>query len=290
MATYYDNVSTGIAQGTFKYPDIDQFPIVKTFLGNLVRLAGVPIHYLLPDEKCIPLPSERIQLTGRETEVEVGQVRFFFVDKNWVSQLIRGAIGFISDPNTQEHLRSLAMDGSFTVAAEYQDHLRRATPDFPLELNEASISVDKTPEAFTFVDGKPQPTPAQQNFYYSGFMLRSSLIAQWPGVEIRLQGGDEQESQATRKLRVVRMERLADNLLFVICEGVVTSIEIKQPPEMTHFEVREQQKVHAQGSDEMPVVAHSRCMDFGRMGRNAMEVAQALIARPMDITYPITIT
>jgi hypothetical protein len=68
---------------------------------------------------------------------------------------------------------------------------------------------------------------------YSGFLLRSSMISIWPGVEVRVQG------MGSGELLPVRFERLAEDMIICIVPQIISSVEFRQPPEGLHFGIKE---------------------------------------------------
>lgn len=67
---------------------------------------------------------------------------------------------------------------------------------------------------------------------YSGFVLRSSMLKIWPGLEIRLRGTEK---------GFVRLDRLGEEVLLGIVEGELSGIELREPPEGLHFGVHNPQ-------------------------------------------------
>jgi hypothetical protein len=65
----------------------------------------------------------------------------------------------------------------------------------------------------------------------TGFLLRSAVVDGWPGLEVKA------HDAANNSLRVVRMDRLAPNLLLFMVEGEIDHIEIHEPAEGLHFGV-----------------------------------------------------
>lgn len=76
---------------------------------------------------------------------------------------------------------------------------------------------------------------AQRRQRLSGFLLRSTLIDNWPGLEV--EGFDSQEGPEA--LRIVRMERVAPGVLLCIFAGVVTQVCFATPGESAHLGVSE---------------------------------------------------
>jgi hypothetical protein len=65
----------------------------------------------------------------------------------------------------------------------------------------------------------------------TGFLLRSAVVDGWPGLEV------EAHDARNNSLTVVRMDRLAPNLLLFMVEGEIDHMEIHEPAEGLHFGV-----------------------------------------------------
>ncbi|KQZ05909.1 hypothetical protein ASD21_18160 [Caulobacter sp. Root1455] len=63
----------------------------------------------------------------------------------------------------------------------------------------------------------------------SGFLLRSRAVKIWPGMEVNARAADNSP------LTVVRYERLSDDVLFCLCQGVIAGLDLHEPPEAMHF-------------------------------------------------------
>jgi hypothetical protein len=65
----------------------------------------------------------------------------------------------------------------------------------------------------------------------TGFLLRSAVVDGWPGLEV------EAHDAGNNSLTVVRMDRLAPNLLLFMVDGEIDHMEIHEPAEGLHFGV-----------------------------------------------------
>lgn len=215
-------------------------PEVRLFLGRLSMLQGVPPEYLVPDEKLL----QKFRVVNGEQE-EYGALRFFWIDPAWVECLLDGALSVGPDAD-RELLLTKAMAGNY-LAEAFQKEL--------IERFKKQLSGSYTPEEFKKemaerIRGKgvqvgddfnkiapPPPTLLQDNWRFTGFLLRSSLISGWQGLEIEVEGKNFADDPDTndRTLQLVRMEKIAPDTLFCLCEGVVAKIVIRQPPENLHF-------------------------------------------------------
>ena len=144
-------------------------PSVVDGLAKLRRLEGVPIDYLVPDERMLPTES----------------LRFFQVDPNWVYCLVEGA---------------------YSIArASALDHLQDAAT-----------------------------CPHDAYHQVSGFLVRSSLVSEWPGLQVSAEVSDP-----TAKHRTLRCDRIGPDMLLYLVEvegpGVVTSVTFQVPADHLEF-------------------------------------------------------
>jgi hypothetical protein len=223
----------------------------RTWLGRLTLLYGVPFQYLVPDE----------------TMLQSESLRFFYVDPLWMEALLDGALS-IGRP---EDIRLLL---NKTMAGTYADDL----------INEARKI---RPQQQAGPDGTVaewKERPVEGAFQFSGFLLRSELVAGWRGLAVTAHEGPRGR-ESGKPLATLRLERLARDILFGLFEGHLQSLEILQPPEGLHF--------------ELPVAGPSftderRVFDVGeyRTSRspkpdNSAAFAVSLLASPARYTFSI---
>ncbi len=150
-------------------------------------------------------------------------MRFFLIDGNWLDRLVDGAasVGVGSSRDSVlalDRLRSLEQDArarAMTIRSELR--------------------------------GVSAPTAAASS-QWSGFLLRSTAVSGWPGMEV--QGFDAQGNL----LPLLRMERLSPGVLMCLFAGVAASVNLTEPPETLHFGI---------GSDDSGPVALLRGLGFG---------------------------
>jgi hypothetical protein len=174
---------------------------VRQWLARLRLLDGVPFSYLVADSELLPVES----------------IRFFYLDRHFTDALTQGAlsVGTVSstDRSQLEQLHQYVRDD---VDAEE----RRVRP----EGGEGANSVSST---------------------ITGFLMRSRAVSGWPGIHVRaydreLKEGDNAiipESDA-RRLKVLRLERLAPAVLLALFEGVPQIVHIEEPRRGIQFGVR----------------------------------------------------
>ena len=160
------------------------------WLAKLALLYNVPFNHLVPDQRMLPAES----------------VRFFFVDQNWLTVLVNGAmsIGVNTGRDREVHsmLAAPMMEQTLLKAPAVRKKLLRRTDEAP-----------------------PLPLlPA------SGMLLRSALITGFPGLTV----------EATEKgntVDIMRMDRLAPDVLLVLWAGVPDTVTVSQPQQGIVFGV-----------------------------------------------------
>ena len=190
---------TGVLDRVCKPPPLPA--TVTSFLGRLSLLYGVPLPYLLPDEKLLPPES----------------VRLFFIDPQWVDALVDGALS-VGRAEDVLLLLNKAMAGNYIadIVSEARAVRRRAQggPEAP--------------------DGRPtEGGDTVPSYAFTGFVLRSRLLAGWPGLEVRAY----RQQQARL---VLRLERPAPDVLLCVVDGEFDALQITQPPEGLHFGLHDQ--------------------------------------------------
>jgi hypothetical protein len=121
-------------------------PAVLDWLAQLTLLYGVPVEYLVPDTRLLPVES----------------IRFFFVDRNWLDRLVDGALS-VGVHGTR--------DDAFNEAA-YEEVYRQ------VDARQVSLRPSLRGEAADAANGTPGgPLP--------GLLVRSVIVSTWPGVEVR---------------------------------------------------------------------------------------------------------
>jgi hypothetical protein len=193
-----------------------KFPAtVQNWLGQAMLLYGVPFQYLVPDENMLSAKS----------------IRFFYLNPEWINCLLQGACSVGRTSQTDELADQLLRARFFEVSEKMAENLR---------LN-AKLAADRrrngTEEKETAVEEEDEPTTPPKpvlNWPLSGYLLRSPAVESWIGLEATAEGVDS-GGNALKPLQILRMDRLAPDILLCIYNGKVTKIEVKQPPEAIHF-------------------------------------------------------
>jgi hypothetical protein len=182
---------------------------LRRWLARLRLLEGVPFAYLAADSALLPPES----------------IRFFYLDRRWTDALVQGALSVgtvTSDDRAQlEQLHA-------TVRAEVDDAERLVRPVGGEGAKAASGSI-------------------------TGFLLRSKAVSGWPGLHVRAYDRELAEGDNaivpegdTRRLRLLRLERLAPAVLLALFDGVPAIVHVEEPRRGIQF------GIHLDASGETP--------------------------------------
>jgi len=149
-------------------------------------------------------------LVPEDRMLPLESIRFFYVDQNWVRALVGGALS-IGRSTTSDLSHDEAVGDSVHQNVNRQLH----------QVREGLLG--KELSAADILDGE-----------CAGFLLRSVLVSAWPGLEVEA-FADKSDTDKQTPLTILRMERLADNVLLCIFKGVFERLQIHEPPEGLHF-------------------------------------------------------
>jgi hypothetical protein len=173
---------------------------VRTWLARARLLEGVPFQHLVADSELLPPES----------------IRFFFLDREWTDALTQGALSV----------------GTVTTLDRDQ-----------LQALHASIrdEVDAEERRVRMVGGEDVAfAPAGA---ISGFLLRSRAVSGWPAVHVRGYTADVKPDNAQiafndpRRMRLLRLERLAPAVLLCLFDGIPTVVHIEEPRQGVQYGV-----------------------------------------------------
>ncbi len=161
-------------------------------------IARIHLLYGVPFEYLVP--------DSRMLPME--SIRFFHVDENWMNNLIDGAlsIGRVTQNDLQHDER--VIDSLKRVSGKKAQNIRR-------QLLKKS-------------DTNEGPTGVK-----TGFILRSLIVEGWPGLEVNAYKSKQESSLCT----ILRMERLAKDVMLCIFDGEFEELELREPAEAMHFGV-----------------------------------------------------
>jgi hypothetical protein len=173
---------------------------VRRWLARLRLLEGVPFAHLVPDADLLPPES----------------IRFFYLDRAWTDALVDGALS-VSTVTTldREQLQGLHAQ----VRNEIDGEERRVR-----------------------MVGSDDPAPAPAGAI-SGFILRSRAVSGWPAMHVRAYseeiGRDDVQiaEDDPRRMRLLRLERLAPAVLFCLFDGIPAIVHLEEPRSGIQFGV-----------------------------------------------------
>ncbi len=174
---------------------------IRQWLARVRLLEGVPFSYLAADSDLLPLES----------------IRFFYVDRRWTDALVQGAlsVGTVNsaDRSQLEQLHTYVRD-------DVDSEERRVR----LAGGEGASSTSST---------------------ITGFVMRSRAVSGWPGMHVRaydreLPEGDNAiiPESDTRRLKLLRLERLAPAVLLALFEGIPQIVHLEEPRRGIQFGIR----------------------------------------------------
>ncbi len=179
---------------------------VVDWITQLALLQGVPFNYLVPDERMLPPES----------------IRFFYLNMNWIDALVDGAMSIGRNVT--------ATTGTSTAASRLPavEHVAssRVQTEFRRQAGRVRARALRTVPADTML------SPV------SGFLLRSSVVADYPGMGVNAfpAGGSPSSSDVTL-LPILRLQILGPQSDTMLClvDGDVQQYDLHEPPEGLHF-------------------------------------------------------
>lgn len=162
-------------------------------------MAKLQLLYLVPYSYLLP----------DEEMLKEEQLCFFYIDEEWVRCLIQGGmhVGAVSE---------IEKECSRRIKDVVYENSRRQSGN----LRSRRLGKIKT-------DGNPDAE------IRTGFLLRSEAVRCWPGIEVLCFGKAEQS------LPILRLERIANDVLLCIAAGKIETVELAQPTEAIHFDAPE---------------------------------------------------
>jgi hypothetical protein len=172
---------------------------LRNWLVRLRLLESVPFAYLVADSELLPPES----------------IRWSYVDRRWTDALVQGALS-VGTVNTDDRMH---------LAASYE-----AIRD---ELDREERNVRRA-EGSRRYQGEGGPI--------SGFLLRSRAVSGWPALHVRAFDVDPAEGDDAkykeddpRRMRLLRLERLAPAVLLCLFDGVPTVVHVEEPRQGVQF-------------------------------------------------------
>ena len=199
---------------------------VSAWLADLQALVGVPFAYLVPDSRMLPPES----------------IRFFAVDPNWTAALVDGALSIAATTAPAAAASEALRPGALTAARQAAASRLRAPaapqPAAPAPRPAAAADEPATPTDEPGAADEPaaaaDESAAGVTPTYSGFLLRSAAVADWPGMQVN---GYADPQAATPALPIVRLERLAPTILLALFAGMIQRVDLTEPGQHLYFGV-----------------------------------------------------
>jgi hypothetical protein len=208
--------------------DVDVPADIAAWLGRLLTLAGVPFGYLVPDERMLPPES----------------IRFFRLDENWVRVLLDGAFSLGRNLTAEASSPSAALDSALIEPVAAQ-----ARAAAPLR-RRAGAAVPVTGSS-AFVPSPASAATAATPLAWTGFLLRSLVVAECPGLGVNVypQGGTP-DDPAPVLLPVRRLDRLGSggDTLLCLVEGDAYRVDLHEAPELLHYGIDQYQPPAGSGA------------------------------------------
>jgi hypothetical protein len=172
---------------------------LRNWLVRLRLLEGVPFANLVADTELLPPES----------------IRWFYLDRRWTDALVQGALS----------VGTVNSDDRTHLAAQYE-----AIRD---ELDQEERNYRRRAGTSRF-GGKVEAV--------SGFILRSQAVSGWPAIHVRAFSVDPDESddatfpeEDPRRMRLLRLERLAPAVLFCMFDGIPQVVHLEEPRQGVQF-------------------------------------------------------
>lgn len=199
---------------------------LRRWLVSLRLLEAVPFSYLVSDSALLPEES----------------IRWFYLDRRWTDALVMGALS-VGTVNSDDRTHLSAQYAGVRDELDREERqVRRGDDDPRLE-----------------GDGGP----------ISGFLLRSKAVSGWPGMHVRAFDVDPLEADdATytdddpRRLRLLRLERLAPAVLLCLFDGIPKVVHLEEPRQGVQFGFKAEQ----QGTSVTAVMRPRKKSDFSYVG------------------------
>jgi hypothetical protein len=178
------------------------------WIARLVLLYPVPFHYLVAHPSLLPQES----------------LRFFHLDDNWVNAMLDGALS-IAVRTAEQHTSSRTELQTVLSKIVYQHRLRLQ---------------GKQPEW--------NPSERYMEIPKSGFLLRSSIVSGWPGVEVTAATNAAPDPNLPK---ILRLDQISEGVLFCLARGSLETVTFREPREGITFGVSSDGKVKATKSGKV---------------------------------------
>ena len=146
-------------------------------------------------------------------------IRFFYLDHNWLDAMV---------------------DGVFSVGV----HSSRNAAFIQLLIQAIRETAEaEIPLVRSRLQGVPPPQEVTLGGPMTGLLMRSAAVSGWPGLVVKAYGKSSEQDQ----LPLLRMDRLAADVLICIFAGIPVNVEVAEPPEGLHFGIEDDDLVTLRG-------------------------------------------
>ncbi len=192
--------ASAVPKTAFAVDDDSAMPAeLRNWLVRLRLLDDVPFAYLVADSELLPPES----------------IRWFYLDRRWTDALVQGALS-VGTINSDDRIQLNAQYEAIRAELDVEERNLRKHPDDQRH------------------SGKAGPI--------SGFLLRSSAVSGWPGLHVRAFDVDPAEGDSARydeddprRIRLLRLERLAPAVLLCLFDGIPKVVHIEEPRQGIQF-------------------------------------------------------
>jgi hypothetical protein len=192
---------------TFNFDESVLPPDLENWLAKLTLLYGVPFEHMVSNAGLLPLES----------------LRFFFVDPNWISSLV---------------------DGALSVGAQSSRDISVIEPIY--ERLQQSLKVNQQTVRRRLAGAEIQ-TELSTDITVSGLLIRSQIVSGWPGLEVLAYEnytiGEHEEVIPNGKIENMRIERLAPDVMLCLFAKTPKLVQFNEPKEGLSFGVRSDGKL-----------------------------------------------
>lgn len=251
---------SGIEDGTVILNGEELDVALTDTLSKLTLLYEVPFTYLVPEETMLPPES----------------IRFFTIDPMWVKSFLDGALSI--GRNTQydySHDEQL-IASVYACAVKNNMQIRRnlspeaRSKEFAKNYREISNSITAETQ-------------------YSGFLLHSSIVQDFKGLEFFGYAYETKEGKQEKKeLLIARLDRLSPMVMLGIFCGPLSELQIKQPSESIYlgFLKGGKKTLRSKKDGELQSDKAVEIWEKGCCDRNTGVIHYAKLAQQMSKAFP----
>lgn len=194
----------GIGQGVITLGGESFDMALADTLSRLTLLYDVPFSYLAPDDNMLPEES----------------IRFFVLDAQWTKRLLDGALSIGRNTKYDYEHDTQLIDSIYRCAVKNNMQVRKNLA--------AQNRREEFEKCYQVISDE-----IETDTLYSGFLLRSSLVRHFEGLEVegygRVNSGEEE------RLLIARFDNLSPEVCLCLFCGELKRLLIKQPPEGIHL-------------------------------------------------------